>query len=64
MAELSTIEWTETSWNLLLHPSSTHRYDHFFYDPLRAAADRITAEIDAAGRGGLPAEVIPFNPAH
>jgi integrase len=45
-----------------LHPATTHRYTHFADDPLRAAADRVAAEIDSAMRGGPPAEVIPLRP--
>jgi integrase len=41
-------------------PSTTARYAHLADDPLRAAADRISAEI-AAALGGQPGgEVIPF----
>ncbi|HVT59668.1 MAG TPA: hypothetical protein VHR45_14860 [Thermoanaerobaculia bacterium] len=61
-----------TSSRTELHPESprrpparhNHRYVHFFDDPLRAAANCVTAEIDAAMRGGAPAEVIPLKPAH
>jgi integrase len=43
-----------------LHPITTQRYTHFCDDPLRAAADRVAAEIDSAMRGGPRAEVIPL----
>jgi integrase len=43
-----------------LHPATTHRYTHFADDPLRAAADRVAAEIDTTMRGGPPGEVIPL----
>ena len=41
-------------------PITTARYAHLANDPLRAAADRITAEIAAALDGRPLAEVLPL----
>jgi integrase len=41
--------------------ATTNRYVHAELDPLRAAADRVAARIEAA-KGGEPAEVVPLAP--
>lgn len=43
--------------------ASTQRYAHLAVDPLKAAADRIGAEIEAAMKGTAPAEVLQLKTA-
>ena len=40
-------------------PQTTARYSHAELDPLRAAADKVAARIEAAKGGGKSAEVVP-----